>query len=327
MKDVEFRLKNLEKPADAPPTEEQLQILKRPAMQDIEKRLIALESRPIETALSNVSFADDPSPTAMTTLIERIQVLESKVNNLEPSLSTLQSSISSAPLEPPEEIKKGEGSINDPSSTPLSTQESSIYKRNETLEAWVKSCSGGIPNPTLGFTVSELEGRLLKRITNLETQFTRLNVQELPNRQRELEVKVDKLLQTEELPSFGTSTSSKIPTPLELRLNKMEINQENLVSENKRLQARLSTLEESRRVTTIRQIMDRLDSVIRVVNEHQSESYQVGQSINDIQHELSTLRQAVDAWNEDEQQLETPIEEQQEQQHQNDIQLLLRFGR
>ena len=67
--------------------------------------MIALESRPTESALSNVSFADDPSPT-LTTLIERVQVLESKVNNLEPSLSTLQSSISSTPLEPPEGIKE-----------------------------------------------------------------------------------------------------------------------------------------------------------------------------------------------------------------------------
>ena len=79
--------------------------------------------------------------------------------------------------------------------------------------------------------MGELEGRLLKRITTLETQLTRLHVQELPNRQRELEIKLDKLLQTEDLPSFGASTSSKSPTSLELRINKMELNQENLVSE------------------------------------------------------------------------------------------------
>ena len=98
MKDIESRLAKLEKLAETPDTDEQIQVLKdkfRPVMQDIEGRLIALESRPIESVLSNVSFADDPSPAAMTTLIERIQVLESKVNNLEPSLSTLQSSISS----------------------------------------------------------------------------------------------------------------------------------------------------------------------------------------------------------------------------------------
>ena len=163
--------------------------------------------------------------------------------------------------------------------------------------------------------MSELEGRLLKRITTLETQLTRLHVQELPNRQQELEVKLDKILQTEDLPSFGVSTSSKQLTSLELRLNKMEINQENLVSENKRLQARLSTLEESRNLTTIRQIMDRLDHVIRVVNDHESESFQVGQSINDIQHELTTLRQAIDAWNQDDQQ------EGHEEDHQEDNQL------
>ena len=98
----------------------------RPVMQDIEKRLIALESRPTESALSIVSFADDPTPTAMTTLTERVQVLESKVNNLEPSLSTLHSSISSTPLEPPEGIRRGEGSTNDPSSTPVDSGNFSV---------------------------------------------------------------------------------------------------------------------------------------------------------------------------------------------------------
>ena len=38
-----------------------------------------------------------------------------------------------------------------------------------------------------------------------------------------------------------------------------------------------------------------------MVNNHESESYQVGQSINDIQQELMTLRQTVDAWNDEEQ--------------------------
>ena len=195
-----------------------------------------------------MSFADDPSLTAMTALIERVQVLESKVNNLEPSLSTLQSSISSTPLDPPEGIKKGEGSINDPSSNSSLSHEIPLHRRIEALEAWMKSHIGGIPSNAQGFTMSEL----VKRITNLETQLTRLSVQELPNRQRELEVKMDRLLQTEELPSFGSSTSSKPPTSLELRFNKMEINQASLVSENEKLQARLSMLEESQSLTTIR---------------------------------------------------------------------------
>ena len=120
-------------------------------MQDIERRLIALESRPTESALSNVSFADDQVPTAMTTLVERIQVLELKVNNLEPSLSTLHSSISSTPLEPPEGMRKGEGSTNDPSSTIPSSQEQTLHRRIENLEAWVKSSTGGIPGNALGF--------------------------------------------------------------------------------------------------------------------------------------------------------------------------------
>ena len=122
MRDIELRLTNLEKPTEFSDTENHIPILKekfRPVMQEIEKRLIALESRPIESTVSNVSVAEEPAPTALTTLIERIQVLEAKVNNLEPSLSTLQSSISSTPLDPPEGVKKGEGSINDPSLNPL----------------------------------------------------------------------------------------------------------------------------------------------------------------------------------------------------------------
>ena len=74
-----------------------------------------------------------------------------------------------------------------------------------------------------------MENRLLKRIQALEAQLVQVGVQELPNRQRELESKVDRLMQKDDLPSFGTSTSSKTPTSLEMRLNKMEISHESLV--------------------------------------------------------------------------------------------------
>ena len=70
-----------------------------PVIKDIERRLVALEIRPTESALSSVIITDEQNPLPMTTLIERIQVLELKVNNLEPSLSTLHSSISSTPLD------------------------------------------------------------------------------------------------------------------------------------------------------------------------------------------------------------------------------------
>ena len=111
---------------------------------------------------------------------------------------------------------------------------------------------------------------------------TQIEIQELPNRQREVETKMNRLMQTEDLPSFGTSASSKTPSSLELRLNKMEISHESLITEKKKLQVRVTALQKSRTPTTIRQTMDRLDDVIRVVNNHESESYQVGQSINDI---------------------------------------------
>ena len=87
-----------------------------PVMVDIEKRLIALETRPGETSIFNVSFNDE-NATKLTTLIARVQALESGVNNSEPSDSTLHSSISSAPLETPEDHKRKEGLINEPSSS------------------------------------------------------------------------------------------------------------------------------------------------------------------------------------------------------------------
>ena len=42
---------------------------------------------------------------------------------------------------------------------------------------------------------------------------------------------MDRLMQTDDLPSFGTSTSSTTPTSFEVRLKKMEISHENLVTE------------------------------------------------------------------------------------------------
>ena len=150
-----------------------------PVMADIEKRLIALESRPVETSISNVSFTEE-NPATLTTLIERAQVLESKVNNLERSLSALHSSISSTPLEPPEDHKRKEGLINEPSS---STSERPISP---------------IPHTSTGafnYTMGELEGRLLKRIQAIEGQLTQFGTQELPARQRELETKLSRLLQ------------------------------------------------------------------------------------------------------------------------------------
>ena len=300
MKDIEIRLKRrLETSVEDQSTEEKFQNMKEkfhPVMQDIERRFISLESRPVETTLSNVLFAEEPNPATMTTLIERIQVLESKVNNLEPSLSTLHSSISSTPLEPPEDMRKREGSTNEPSSS----QEMSLEKRIDVIESWVRSSGMSPASNTFGYTIGELEGRLLKRIQTLESQLTQMNLQELPNRQKELEVKIGRLLQTDELPSFGTSSSLRTPTSHELRLNKMEISHEELMTESKRLHTRLTALEQSRSATTIIQITDRLDNVIRVVNNHESENHQVGQSSNDIQQELMTLRQTVDAWNNDE---------------------------
>ena len=162
-----------------------------PVMADVEKRLIALETRPVETSISNVSFTEE-NPTTLTTLIERVQVLESRVNNLEPSNSTLHSSISSTPLESPEDHKRKEGPVNEPSS-------SSAPERPT------------VPVTHL-YTMGEIEGRLLKRIQAIESQLTQYGTQELPVRQKESEQKLNRLLQTSDLPSFGHDLSSKSST-------------------------------------------------------------------------------------------------------------------
>ena len=228
MKDIETRLKQLEASAEEQVGTQDMQRLKEifhPVMADIERRLIALETRPVETSISNVSFAEE-NPTTLTTLIERVQVLESRVNNMEPSISTLlQSSISSAPLEPPEDHKRKEGLSNEPSSS--STQE------RPTLPV------ANTPTGVINYNMGELEGRLLKRIQAIESQLTQIGTQELPNRQRELETKMSRLLQSDDLPSFGNDSSSRSSTSLELRFAKMEISFESLVTENKKLQARV----------------------------------------------------------------------------------------
>ena len=207
MKDIESRLNQLELVNQEREDHQDMQRMKEklnPVMADIEKRLIALETRPVETSISNVSFTEE-NPTTMTTLIERVQVLESRVNNLEPSNSTLHSSISSTPLEPPEDHRKKEGSTNEPSSS--STQERPTVPITHT------------------YTMGELEGRLLKRIQAIESQLTQYGTQELPLRQRELETKLNRILQTTDLPSFGHDSSSKsLPlASLELRFKRWKL--------------------------------------------------------------------------------------------------------
>ena len=210
-----------------------------------------------------------------------MQVLESRVNNLEPSNSTLHSSISSTPLEPPEDHKRKEGSTNEPSSS--STPERPAIPITHT------------------YTMGEIEGRLLKRIQAIESQLTQYGTQELPVRQRELETKLNRLLQTSDLPSFGHDLSSKSSTSLEIRIREMEVNHENLVTENKKLQARVFALEESRTSIRVNHVIDRLDNVIKVVNSQAAENYHLDQSVQDIQQELTMLRQTVDSWNDEQQ--------------------------
>ena len=97
----------------------------------------------------------------------------------------------------------------------------------------------------------------------------------------------------------------------ELRLKEMESNHESLVTDNKKLQARVFALEESKTAVRVSHVIDRLDDVIKVVNTQAADSYHLDQSIQDIQQELVTSRQTVDSWN-DEQQNDEAQEEQQE---------------
>ena len=136
--------------------------------------------------------------------------------------------------------------------------------------------------------MGELEGRLLKRIQAIESQLQQYGTQELPIRQRELETKLDRLLQVKELPSFGheSSSASLSFSSLELRLKEMESNHESLVTENKKLQARVFALEESKVAARVSHVINRLDDVIKVVNTQAADSYHLDQSVQDIQQEL-----------------------------------------
>ena len=98
----------------------------------------------------------------------------------------------------------------------------------------------------------------MKRIQAIESQLTQYGTQELPIRQRELETKLNRLLQTTDLPSFGHDSLSKslLSTSLELRLDEMETNHESLVTENKKLQDRVFALEESTTSTKINHAID-----------------------------------------------------------------------
>ena len=118
-------------------------------------------------------------------------MLESGENNWEPSNSTSHSSISSTPLEPLEDHKRKEGAINEPSSS--STPERPVIPATHT------------------HTMGELEGRLLKRIQAIEGQLTPYGTQEIPVRQKELETKPNRLLQTGDLPSFRLQVLTPVP--------------------------------------------------------------------------------------------------------------------
>ena len=89
----------------------------------------------------------------------------------------------------------------------------------------------------------------------------------------------------------------------------MEKSYENLVTENKKLHARVFVLEESKTSLKLSQVIDRLDKVIKVVNTQTADNYQLDQSVQDIQQELTMLRKTVDSWNDEGQ---TEGEEQQE---------------
>ena len=173
MKDFEHRLKQSEENIGNGASQQTMQELKEkfhPVMTDIEKRLIALEIRPVEPSISNVSFMEE-NPTTLTTSTERVQILESRVNNMEPSLSTLHSSISSTPLEPPEEHRRREGLSNESSSSGIPARP---------MPPLIPTSTGAF-----NYTMGELENRLLKRIQALESQLVQLGTQELPVRQRD----------------------------------------------------------------------------------------------------------------------------------------------
>ena len=89
----------------------------------------------------------------------------------------------------------------------------------------------------------------------------------------------------------------------------MENSHENLVTEIKKLHARVFVLEESKTSLKVNQVIDRLEKVIKAVNTQTADDYLLDQSVQDIQQELTVLRKTVDSWNDEGQ---TKGEEEQE---------------
>ena len=66
-------------------------------------------------------------------------------------------------------------------------------------------------------------------------------------------------------------------------------------------------IEESKVAVRVSHVINRLDDVIKVVNTQAADSYQLDQSVQDIQQELITLRQTVESWNDDQQHDEVQV--------------------
>ena len=106
-------------------------------------------------------------------------------------------------------------------------------------------------------------------------------------------------------------SASGSSSSLEARMKAMENRYERLATENSRLASRIQQVEESRDSTTMRQVTNRPDNVIRVVNDHGQENFPLQQAVQDQEQAFETLKQTVDSWNDEEYQ-QPQQEEQQE---------------
>ena len=84
---------------------------------------------------------------------------------------------------------------------------------------------------------------------------------ELPNRQRELQEKMDHLLKMNALPSCGKPTSSS-PSVTDQRMRMMETNLDNLMTEDAKLANSPQVVEEPTAAESMARVTDRLDNVI-----------------------------------------------------------------
>ena len=96
--------------------------------------------------------------------------------------------------------------------------------------------------------------------------------------------------------SSTKSHTTAIATDSNLDMALPDPDGDNLMT-NAKLVHRLQVVEESKGFTALKNVVDRLDNVIRMVNTHENDNRHVQQMMQDMQQVVETLKQTIDSWN------------------------------